>query len=829
MTQPTFWLKVKPDYILDNFEGLIRYLRDYKYVANERNTDFDSTLDCMEQLMEEILERLISQPLYIPATLDYDLSTISRLFAAVILASQKKGITATKAIQGLIMLFCRTNICSVNKHLDSYYDIILRCIRQQKLLTAGFDWDIIIAPDFHPSRLALTLTGMKFNEASTEHVKHYYEGKGTVVVSETGMPGFAPLNLQTYERGKTCRQFRLDDMMDIIVRESEESRIKDFNELYTTITRILLAQDDVKPSIEPTKAVYGVNDEIIVRIISKQGYAIVAESVDPAYQKIEGKVYYKNYLHRPDRNLFADALSVGDYLLVKLSDYPNYTFDISEIFEQIYREWACELTDEEIDVVYYKPYAKGQLWITYDGIVVGVEDSKYKYADIDIRQEYDEAIESGRPIRLNTYDRTPENKPGKPFYMYADFGEIYTSYGTLMSDCEPFTANKAQSDLVKDYVARSGDIAVKYEDSKNSTVNMLMSEYDVFSMMAVIARVWAGGIRSSRERFLFVSVLAMMCKLLQRNDDLEYMQFQCRYIRSLIGFAKNTPVELKSPAASFESVPEVKRMMKVYGTIMDYKRHDDLDSCKVSPEEKACGPLMTNAEKLEKLITASNSLQEILDVIELDKIKRIIARNLGVEDEYESILDKRTFYGMENINLEFKASAVFAPYNRRQRNSDPFAPDIQRWAIIKAVCGFLNSRNGGELLIGVNDAGYAMGIAQDIDELAKHKLISSSTPDAYRTYIQNMIEHAFQVSDPKVKSTDIARSTTTYDLEENEEMEMILRIKVNPYPNDIVSLRDDGYHVRPDNLGDSFVRQNGATVEITKELEPIVISYKKRR
>lgn len=60
--QPPFWLQIKKEYILDNFDNLTSYLWRYSYDREVVNTDYDSTLNCMKSMAEEIGDELRDTP-----------------------------------------------------------------------------------------------------------------------------------------------------------------------------------------------------------------------------------------------------------------------------------------------------------------------------------------------------------------------------------------------------------------------------------------------------------------------------------------------------------------------------------------------------------------------------------------------------------------------------------------------------------------------------------------------------------------------------------------------------------------------------------------------
>ena len=89
----------------------------------------------------------------------------------------------------------------------------------------------------------------------------------------------------------------------------------------------------------------------------------------------------------------------------------------------------------------------------------------------------------------------------------------------------------------------------------------------------------------------------------------------------------------------------------------------------------------------------------------------------------------------ENQRVEFKQTALTS-CDETPRKNDPRV----KYAIAKAVCGFLNT-GGGTLLIGVHDDGYIVGLTADSKSMGRPKW----TPDGYqlkiREILQNLLSH----------------------------------------------------------------------------------------
>ena len=64
INQPPFWLEVRKEYAVENFERLLSYLRGYQYITYEANGDFEKSVDCLHDAVEELLDDMSQDCLY---------------------------------------------------------------------------------------------------------------------------------------------------------------------------------------------------------------------------------------------------------------------------------------------------------------------------------------------------------------------------------------------------------------------------------------------------------------------------------------------------------------------------------------------------------------------------------------------------------------------------------------------------------------------------------------------------------------------------------------------------------------------------------------------
>ena len=809
--RPQFWLQVRKDYIFDNFDNLLSYLRQYNYVSNEEHPDYDSTLNCMTDLSEEIADKIFATPFYLPVDMGYDTTAVIRLFCATILASNKAGITPHRLIVALVDLLMKSKIECKETQLTKFYEILCNCIRHKDMIKCGFTWDDIISPELQCGLFVVKFCQMLFRPLSDDQVALFIENKGLFVIPKEGDTDLVVSNRVNYEKTKPEVQFVLPGLMQILVPKREYEKAGDFERLYQLTNRLLSAQDQITPSARRVFNDYGFNDEFIVKVVNKRGLRIDAETIDPDYRQLKGKVFLQTFEKRPDARIFSELIKEGDYLRVFVSEEPGYAFEIPDSFENFYRSHAASAAGDERLARYASSYANGTEWITSDGIRVGIDKGKIAGLDEDERDTFEEVVDTHGVIELRLYARPPR-MDGDTFFVYGEVVDL----DIPEDEADNINFYESDKDLVEAFLDDCAEKGKEIEE-KGHCLRFEAADRDMcIPLISVLARVIEEGLPSSRSRLEHITGTAMLCKVLDLPKELAYMEHERKYLYAQVMFAQNRECPALTHSPLIEGSEDVERREKIIDTLRSYRK-----------KEMVTTPHSSNlkdvSSRVDTLVSASNSLIDIIENVELNNIKQAIARALSIEDEYVSILDGRTHYGMESSGLEFKTSVVFPPTNRSLYGTASVDPEMQKWAIIKTVCGFLNSRSGGELLLGVGDDGYARGLDDDMKALTELREISSPTLDHYRTYLQYIFDHAFTEANPKVSSKDISRLCIKYVPEENAEGKKIMRVQIQPYKGAMVTIPED----RPQWMEEAYVRLSGRTVPVTPAMIGEIMKYKK--
>lgn len=812
--QPRFWLQVRKDYVLDNFESLVNYLRNYNYDIEHGSPDYDSSLRCMIELCEEISENVRITPLGERLQLPCDNTLALRLVCSTLLAQK----TAGQQVRPLMLTLCSL-LLHLGVKMDTHriYEIIIACLRKRKVTSLGFKWENVAlreGEEFNANFLALAFCRCTFGLAEGDAPMHYVENRGLFLVPPKGVPVISVVNREDYKRGRSELQFRLADYVAIHHRKGEALPADSFAELTIAARRILSDQQKMKPSLMPLQKQYTVDDVFPVRVIQRNGSFLMARTIDAGYEQIEGKLLidFECRIDRPSPLRLRDMVKDGDVLLVYLSCEEGFAFETHSSFEDYYRSRVVEYADCVVDAIGIGSYPKGLKWVTRDGIRLCVDRSKVAELDEESQEIYAERHDIGLPTQLRLYV-DPPRIDAEQFNVYAypcdDFNYQWSR------EPEFFRLEDADRALLQGFLEHSAEVAMELPEAMSF---IEMNAAECVPAVHLFHHLALEGDTSSRYRFLFGLAAAILAEICGMQSYRSILVAELDYLSQLAAFAANGDPGTMSVPEALKTSAAMYTRKKTIETLMRYRRPDP-SAVVPRAEEGVVKPTEEEIlQKVQALVEASNNLIGILDIDELDNIKRVMSRLLGMADEYESIVETRTFYGRENVALEFKSSVVYPPAPLRRDPAIAADPEMQKWVLLRTVCGFLNSRSGGDLLVGVNDAGYASGLSDDLTALCRKGLIPHPDMDHYVTYIQNMLDVAFRFRGKSGYDKDIARAHIEVTSERNSEERDVVRIHIRPVrKKGIVEFSD--FSPRPKWASSSYVRQNARTTPLTDAIE----------
>ncbi|MDE5794875.1 MAG: putative DNA binding domain-containing protein [Muribaculaceae bacterium] len=806
--QPDYWLEIRKEYIIENFEKLLYYIRRYQYNGEKDsgNGEFLNTcrylVDLADELSEYSLSRtFISSPEFKLSGSDMVVSDVLayRIIVAAIIASQKIGEDKHLIIRRLLNLLV---VAQKMPHTDIADDLIYvttNCIRKSPIVNLGLKWDDIDNPEtFSPIRVLHNLSRTKFDVSGGKEA--LYEGKGTVVFTDDEVLA-APVNKTDFLKGNLTEYLSIGKSIKVLLPKSDHMKspetVEDIAEGMTFMTR---AQGGVKTSVVETKRKYAAHSIVPVKIKSSYGVKVEAETINKEYDKISGKIN----INLSDCLRYADIFQVlsffspGRRLYVEYTpDDREFSFELKGGFNQFYNEYANQMRGESLPGVYIGDYSAGTQWLTEDGFVVNVMGKVSK-------EEILEAMEQKIPltIRINS----PKAIPGTILIN----GSIVDDIDIYGLD-EPIVDMEAYQHECFIYIFSQ---FIKYceESIPISSTDSRINEIDHSGVMEI------SNILMSHQRLLSDTMPRLLClqtalmlSIAAGDYTLSaYIRHELEYHIAVARFAAGaSPMSISlSHGPILDGIPEVEKHERIIAMIRNYKEPEiDHSSERITTDE-------TIEDTVDGLIDASNRLIGKIDDREISRIKLELARTLDVDDQFRSP-DLTTYYGVESDTLEFKTSAVCPPKNKLKGSAE-YEPETQKWAILKTICGFLNSTTGGELLIGVRDNGVASGIAHDYNLLYEDRRIPEPNADRYRTYLKNIIDNSFIAYKSRAQKKSVTTANITYSIEMNNEGFEILRIHVDSYRGDMVHFHTDCH--RPEEIHESYIRTSGATVPMNHEV-----------
>lgn len=796
ISQPSFWLNVKKEYVIDNFDSLFNYLRHYTYVesAEAPDGDFNRTFDCLEEVVDDYLEQCAGDGFcHNVGTREDNIDFMVKVISTyIITAHTKKNRDVGDVLTGLIDILVLSGQTSGKEVVEDLKELVVGCLSGRRVNKLGITWDMV-AKLGENSLDSLNLFCYHLSQTSLEDKKNeisVYEQCGTLVSDDRGLH-IVPMNYSNYtKKAKTLAPlFAALAGVDILV--SGKERVMTYEQLVQSCNMLLTEQSQVKPSPTLVKKTYEDKATVTVRVVDIN-YNLYVETIDPNYETIRGNVALNPVYWEMSKEQLLSYLKVGDYIKVTRQFDSIYPFALGQTFDSFHDEYADGAAGGEYWAVCEEKYVAGYRWLTEEGLHVNVMDSS---------TDPDEAMAEGYLVRIKVRNSKRDRYGNLVLNgVYVDEDECPDDSYEEQGDEFRWVAKKNLFDAFLEYSAPEETYAPRQE------VCMVDAGY-VAALSHVVYHL-ALHERDTLDKCKMLLVARCLATMAGHTDDAAYVKHDMDYINCCVRFASgDAPSDLKLEHDDcLEQVPAVHEKERRIEALKPYDNHNN------GKVEYFLSDANILYDNVKGLVDASNMLKDKISPFEINRIKKTIATYLGVADMYSSICSDLTYYGEESDTLEFKSSVVYPPGSGMR--PDPLR---QKWNILKAICGFLNTSVGGELIIGVNDNGNSCGLNNDIDRLYEAKLITEKSVDKLRNYIKNIVDRAF-VDDIGVASyTEITATRIKYIIEKNTEGDYIIRLQITPYEYGLVQFCDK--MDRPEGIAVSYYRTSGATIPMTSVLK----------
>ncbi len=782
MEDRQIWLKPKPTHIDEYFEDFINYL---KTSDNTTDTLYVESVRLLKLRIEQLVELRTETPVYRQDKTPESLRFNTRLCGAWLLAvkdasSQERRQVLLTMINCLVRLSLQSTVSALNSTTYAYKSVPEMLGMALKLASCDtpalmpFAWNDLI--DFSLDMFVIKFVKMQMEGTAA----NYFEGKG-LLVTHNGQITLATYSKHLYDKKYLQKNicdtpllpeygFTVSTEQNLQVKDSQKGDVAVVEEF---VDDILHSMNTFKSTAQERRLLsYADDDYVPVEVTEVNAQRIVLKTIDPAYTPMTGQLVFEQNLKIFSKvypvEVWAKVMKPGDRFNVNINT-SNNTFSITNLFvDFIYDNVSL---DDDIYDAHNRKVQGGWLKLrefwTDKGFMVFV----------DITAEEDE--------ELDLHNRNAGiviTEHGKGQYRGCLYGRIedYEVEKTSILREETCPA------MLKRFIAEHSELKMHERggEQEKMAVTFIKEYCDTLNML------------QSREvnpmlRYRILCVMRILSTLTGNERDGNFCQFIAKYIKTLILFAKAdadegdtvVPIEAPEDLKDAETATNDADILKILACFAkDYDATSSiLDPYIENGNETLC--------KTASLVQAYNRLFELLEKKTLRGIKKQILNLLSVVADGDSTLELSNelegIFGDEDDMKEFKSSFFEAPANAQDNR--------QFYNIFRGICAMMNNR-GGVLYLGVNDKGVPVGVANDLETLARQHNVPS-TLDAYMLHISRMGEQWF--------GETYWKYVTLKPIREHN----VVSINIEPYPYDIVRLKD----------GKVFLRKNNASAPITDE------------
>ena len=819
----TFWLKVRENYVIENFNELVNYLRDYVVPTDGSvDNDFEDTYRCLHKVACDKCDKARhSSNLFETFRGDDEIDSLKlvKLIATSVLTAhhfrQEDDYDMMLALAN-ILLVNKRNITA--KNCMDFLAFAKACTSRRDVKKLGLMWrSLDESIDVLTQHLLNTTWETEYSAKPC-----YFERQGVAIIDNEQLI-ISTQNREVYTRGK------LQPVMTVAngaveVRSKATDKLKARAKTLDVIAKTAELRTELAQFQAPAQKrlrEYNIGDVMPVKIIGKRYNFFTVRTIDSRYKPIVGRLFVNPYeLARIKvilREELYDKFEIGDSMVVEYVDNQQGVFELGKtVYNRFYADEAnLRCGGEDAEAIFVSDFQGGFRWYTADGLILNVSEARLTG---DEREYIDSAADGNHivHVRAINYNTNETGNSVVNGVMCPQFGETHADDECVDPDA---FARHARCNLLESFEDYIGQQVAELPEAETMT-----QLADPLGFIVVYRALYHLSHKQDttleRVKTLATATLLAKCCDVEATADKEYMHHELKYLECGIRFVSGEPTDTLTlhHVESLDGIAAVAMRERMVKILSEYKQDSGLSN---SPIILASTPsadaLAEKIDEVDKLVEACNILRgtKIQDK-SLARIKSEIASRLELADEYipEGKENDATYYGVESDTLEFKSSIVFPPCNRRTIVGDA-DPKTQRWAIIKTVCGFLNSQMGGELYLGVNDNGYAQGLQDDIKTLFDRGLISIKHIDHYRTYVKNILDRVYQSYDKKLKGTDITNSTVRLDCITDNDNNEILHISVQPFKLDAVRIIDSSEYPRPASVAEAYIRTSGSTTPLT--------------
>lgn len=785
MEQSQIWLKPKPTHIDDYFEDFLKYLKSSSSSTDSLRME---SIRLLKERVSLLVEERTATPVYRQHKDVEVLVFNTRLCGAWLLAindasmAERKQVLLTM-INNLVYISIRNKTNALQIATFAYKSAPDLIAMAMNLMThdmpsaLSFTWNDIIT--FSLDMFVINFLKMQVTKES----EAYHEGKG-LLVARKGKVLLAGYSKQLYEKGYLGQNYEETDILPEFGftvstekgNQIKESQKDDVDVVEKFVNDILHTMKSAKKDLTVKRLRnYPDGDCVPVEVTEVSSHKIKLKTIDPNYITVEGQLVFEQNLKIFSKvypvEVWAKVLKKGERFNANINT-SNNTFSITDLFvdyitDNVSVGDAFDAHNRKVDDSWLK---LREFW-TDAGFMVFVDITEEENKELD---------ESGGNAGIEITEF------GKGQFRGCLYGRI-CDYEVEKRD---ITRDEVCLMMLRRFINEHNTIRLSEQEKSMEVIDAsFIKEYCITL-----------NVLQSREvnpmlRYRILCIMRVLNVLIDDEKDESYSTYIARYLKTLILFAKADsdegkvviPVKAPDDLKDEETVTNGADILKILSCFAkDYDATSDILDPYIDAEN-------ATLSKTASLVQSYNRLFGLLESKTLRGIKKQILNHLSVVTDGDSTLklssELEGIFGDEDEMKEFKTSFFKAPNNAKEQR--------QFHNIFRGICAMMNNR-GGVLYLGVNDRGIPVGLKNDLENLAK-MLKVAPTLDAYMIYISKMGEDWF--------GEKYWKYVTLKPISEHN----VVSIVIEPYPYDIVYLKDNTTYLRKNNSSAPITDQ--ATIE----------------
>lgn len=254
------------------------------------------------------------------------------------------------------------------------FALSLRVLCSGGIQAPGFAWEDLV--DVNKELLSHKIILNAKTLPSKKSVESWFDGKGILYVNPEEV-SIIPMNRKDYSmcHSKLSDCMRLADGRLCVYVEKGEKLKKTEESDIDGIGRFAGAFRKEQQRTVPPQSIlkkYSLEQETMVRVISRSSHDIVVETVDPEYEKVSGTLHHDRGIFFYNNVDFAQALEVGDCFKAVIKDKERGYFSV---YDRFLKEMVSLVEEGYSYPAKYKMNHNGKpLWFTNEGVPVYVND-----------------------------------------------------------------------------------------------------------------------------------------------------------------------------------------------------------------------------------------------------------------------------------------------------------------------------------------------------------------------------------------------------------------------------------------------------------------------